>query len=220
MVDPFGHSSTMARLYAQMGYDGHVIARIPYLEKALYKEDRSMQRMWNPDPRTFLYTHILEDYLYPTNLRFGRDMEFLDFTLFPTEETDAEYKWRKSEEQVMARALDFYLSMRAQLENAYDGNILLQPMGDDFSFTFGNREFANLDAYLSIIKSNPHFYPNLNISFTTLSRFLKVIAKTDKKFYPIKKDDFFPYEDNIDDAWTGYFSTNPVMKFRTRMFGR
>jgi hypothetical protein len=123
MVDPFGHSSTMARLYAQMGYDGHVIARIPYLEKALYKEDRSMQRMWNPDPRTFLYTHILEDYLYPPKLRFGRDTEFLDFRLFPTEETDAEYKWEKSENQLMGRALNFYLSMRAQLENAYDGNI-------------------------------------------------------------------------------------------------
>ena len=45
-IDPFGHSNTNVRLFAEMGFDAWFIARLDYQDKKQRKEDKTMEFVW------------------------------------------------------------------------------------------------------------------------------------------------------------------------------
>lgn len=48
-IDPFGHSSEVAAEFAEMGFDGLVISRIDYADKAVRRSQKTMEMVWRPD---------------------------------------------------------------------------------------------------------------------------------------------------------------------------
>ena len=49
-VDPFGHSSTQAALFAQMGFDGFFFGRHDYDDHILRINHTRLELMWQPSP--------------------------------------------------------------------------------------------------------------------------------------------------------------------------
>jgi alpha-mannosidase len=47
-LDPFGHSSTNARLYAEMGLDALIFARLDRIEKSMRMSNKSLEYIWQP----------------------------------------------------------------------------------------------------------------------------------------------------------------------------
>jgi alpha-mannosidase len=47
-LDPFGHSSTNARLYAEMGLDALIFARLDRIEKSKRMSNKSLEYIWQP----------------------------------------------------------------------------------------------------------------------------------------------------------------------------
>lgn len=45
-IDPFGHSSEMASIFAQLGYDGVILGRIDFQDKKARLTNKSMDMVW------------------------------------------------------------------------------------------------------------------------------------------------------------------------------
>jgi hypothetical protein len=61
-IDPFGASINVARMYKEMGFDYHVIARINENLKAELRQEKRLEYMWKVDSnQTQILTHLLYD---------------------------------------------------------------------------------------------------------------------------------------------------------------
>jgi hypothetical protein len=84
-IDPFGHSNTNARIFAEMGFDALFFARLDYQEKEKRKEDRELEWVWRPysdslGNQTQIFTHVLYNhYSSPDNL----DFDVIDGNMHP-----------------------------------------------------------------------------------------------------------------------------------------
>lgn len=47
-IDPFGHSSANARLFAEMGFDAFIFARLDYEDREKRQEEGTMEFVWRP----------------------------------------------------------------------------------------------------------------------------------------------------------------------------
>jgi len=62
-IDPFGHHSSSASLFSQMGFQAFFFARIDYQDKRYRLENKTMEMIWRPlqytgDKSTFMFTHV------------------------------------------------------------------------------------------------------------------------------------------------------------------
>ena len=48
-IDPFGHSATNARIFAEMGFDALFFARLDHEDKARRHDNREMEYIWQPN---------------------------------------------------------------------------------------------------------------------------------------------------------------------------
>jgi hypothetical protein len=76
-IDPFGHSSTNARLFSEMGFDAWFFARLDYQDKEKRLNERSMEFIWRPNSKslgndTQILTHALYAH-YSAPAGFGFD---------------------------------------------------------------------------------------------------------------------------------------------------
>ena len=51
-IDPFGHSNTNARFFAEMGFDAWFFSRIDYQDKNKRMNDLEMEWVWRPNPQS------------------------------------------------------------------------------------------------------------------------------------------------------------------------
>ena len=63
-VDPFGHSNTNARLFAEMGFDALFFGRLDYQDKNKRMNEKSMEWIWMPNADSLgtdvnLFTHAM-----------------------------------------------------------------------------------------------------------------------------------------------------------------
>ena len=74
-IDPFGHSSANARLFADMGFDAWFFARLDFQDKDKRMKDNSMQFIWRPFSKNLgkqaqIFTHaMMNHYSSPSGFR-------------------------------------------------------------------------------------------------------------------------------------------------------
>jgi hypothetical protein len=207
-IDPFGHSAMTPSLWALMGYDAMVINRIHYQTKKRFKQQSAMEFVWQgsrmsrqADLDTSIFTHVLHSHYSAPR---GYDWEEPGVPRVST--------WNAGSR---AASLVSKLKRRA---SAYKTKHLLVTFGDDFKFKNAALQFQNMDLIIKNINSNQGL--GVHIRYSTLSEYFQAVhsdAHRKSVAFPFHRGDFFPYADNGDSYWTGYYSTRPNLKVS---FGR
>ena len=94
---------------------------------------------------------------------------------------------------------------------AYRTRHLLVPFGDDFKFKNAGYQFGQMDQLIQQINSKPQEY-GCRIQYSTAHEYFQHVRQEQGAEFPVYGADFFPYADNDDSYWTGYYTTRPFMK--------
>lgn len=203
-IDPFGHSAITPSLFKSLGFDALVINRIHHQKKREFKQGKLMEFMWRG-----------------SRLGLGDTGDMFTHVLHTHYSAPKGFDWEEGAPQVgsnvegRAQALISALKGRRQ---AYRTPHLLVPFGDDFKFKNAANQFQNMDALVRHINSNSNRF-GATIKYSTLSEYFAEVrswASTSDTKFPLFMGDFFPYADNEDSYWTGFYTTRPFLKKLSR----
>jgi len=203
-IDPFGASTAIASHYLDAGFKYHVIDRINYKVRKQLIHDQQMEFFWSPadsNPSAKIFTHILDDnYCEPMNEGF--DFESGDFAQNPPVTND----------NIKSRASQYAQQVRMR-QPMWKTSTMLMLHQCDFKYQKAHLQFDNMDKIIDFINANPQIY-NMSIKWSLLSDYFAALeSKYAPSIWPTRANkDFFPYDDNDDSWWTGYFTSRPGLK--------
>ena len=212
-IDPFGHSNANVRLFAEMGFDTFIFARLDYEDEEERKKNQEMQFVWRPFSESLgdsveIFTHVLYD-MYWTPLSLGYDERWFPGVSDPVvdDETLSTYNGDK-------RAKEF-LEYVTDMSKNYKTKNLFIPWGEDFAYGNALNEFSQGDA---LMRQWAKQYPDIGIDlkYSTIPAYIEAV-KAEKITWPNKYDDMFPYASDDTQYWTGYFTSRANSKSQVRM---
>eukprot|EP01135_Chromosphaera_perkinsii_P009684 Nk52_evm10s1837 gene=Nk52_evmTU10s1837 len=205
-LDPFGHASTQAALFAEMGLDGFVITRVDQNDKEMRRLTKKLEFNWVGSESRGEASKIF------TSIVNGHYDEF-DPALLQNQELENDKELER--DGILNSLVDLVRKFREESETK---NVLI-PVGSDFSFPNTHAAsliFKNLDVLKSYINANPSKY-GMEIIYSTPPGYVNAV-KTDLETSAIPLDtkvgDFFPYIDY--GAWTGFYTSRPAFKRQVR----
>jgi hypothetical protein len=86
---------------------------------------------------------------------------------------------------------------------AFKTNRLLIPWGDDFYFSNAHLTYKGLENTINYFNEK---YDDITLLYSTPSEYMDAVKAIDVE-WPVRYDDMLPYADNIEDYWTGYFTS-------------
>ena len=87
------------------------------------------------------------------------------------------------------------------------------PWGDDFTYGDAHLTFRSPDNLIKYFNSH---ITDMTLMYSTPSEYLDAIKAQDLT-WPTRYDDMFPYADQNEDYWTGYFSSRALAKKMDRV---
>eukprot|EP01097_Dermamoeba_algensis_P006500 TRINITY_DN4068_c0_g1_i4.p1 TRINITY_DN4068_c0_g1~~TRINITY_DN4068_c0_g1_i4.p1 ORF type:complete len:555 (-),score=154.69 TRINITY_DN4068_c0_g1_i4:1331-2995(-) len=205
-IDPFGHSSSQARLFAEMGFNAFFFSRIDYQDYRLRTSQQRMELVWRPSPslgsKADMFTSVnFGGYGPPPGFCFdcGDDPIQDDPELFDM--------------NVDQKSNDFASAIRNEARSFRTNNVMLY-MGSDFQYKNANLNFKNIDKLIKYINANSNKY-NMKLMYSTPSRYIQAVNGAGLT-WEVKTDDFFPYADGPHAYWTGYFTSRSSLKHYER----
>ncbi|KAL8108947.1 alpha-mannosidase At3g26720-like [Apium graveolens] len=206
-IDPFGHSAVQAYLLgAELGFDSLYFARIDYQDRAKRKDDKSLEFVWRGSrslgSSSQIFTGIFPRHYDPPD---GFTFEINDVSP-PIQDDVLLFDYNVEE-----RVNDFVAAALAQA-NVTRTNHLMWAMGTDFRYQYAVSWFRQMDKFIHYVNMDGR----VNAMYSTPSIY------TDAKYaaeetWPVKTGDFFPYADQENAYWTGYFTSRPALKGYVRM---
>ena len=129
-IDPFGHSSEQAALFAKMGYDGFFFARIDYQDMAKRKKEQRMEMIWRGSPNNLgvesdIFTGVTFYHYSPPP---GMCFDTLRCSDDPIVE-DADLFTYNLEEKIVK-----FLIEASYQADSYRTNHIMLTMGEDFTY--------------------------------------------------------------------------------------
>lgn len=199
-IDPFGHSSTQAVLYALMGMDAWYFGRIDYQDRIEREAALTLEVVMQPSESlgqsADIFTGVMRGYgpLPGFNFDWGSKDQ-------PMQDDD-----RLHDYNIESRVNEFVAKVQEQGQHYRANNIMLS-MGSDFQYANANSWFKNLDKLIHYVNLDGR----VNVFYSTPSIYTK--SKRDSNVtWPTKQDDWFPYADSPHAFWTGYFTSRPALK--------
>jgi lysosomal alpha-mannosidase len=213
-IDPFGHSSANAALFADMGFDAFFYSRLDYQDKEKRLKDKSMEYVWRPFPEDNpdgkeIFTHAMFDHYYPPP-GFCWATSTCGYYDEPIVADDRLKTFNYKE-----RIAEMY-EWVSHMKDHYRTNHLLIPMGGDFFYKNAHKIFINTDR---LIKYFNEEYDDFKLAYSTPGEYLKAVHDSGVTF-PVKYADQFPYAEKAFSYWTGYFSSRAVSKGNIRQLER
>ncbi|KAL0222279.1 hypothetical protein RCL1_002133 [Eukaryota sp. TZLM3-RCL] len=197
-IDPFGHSSSSLAMSAFAGFEMVVINRIHFKAKNLLRDSGQLEFLWQGAKGAGESGRAIAHLLYKHySAPKGFDFEDVHYTI--------------GRHNVNMKADQLLSELRTQ-SKAYPTRNLLVPVGDDFKFKNAKRQYENWEMLMENINSR---YSDVEIKWSTPDKYLDDLLES-KPNLPIFSGDFFPYADNSDSYWTGYYSTSPTLKKKIR----
>ncbi|OMO52365.1 hypothetical protein COLO4_37248 [Corchorus olitorius] len=201
-IDPFGHSAVQAYLLsAEVGFDSLFFGRIDYQDRAKRKDDKSLEVVWRGSKSLGSSAQIFagafpQNYEPPSNFYYEvnddspivqDNMELFDYN-------------------VPERVNEFVAAALSQA-NITRTNHVMWTMGTDFKYQYAHTWFRQMDKFIHYVNQDGR----VNALYSTPSIY------TDAKYaaneaWPLKTDDYFPYADEINAYWTGYFTSRAALK--------
>lgn len=102
--------------------------------------------------------------------------------------------------------LDYIYYYRAH----YKTNHIFIPMGCDFTYLNAHLNFRSMDNLIDYFNFQ-QAKNNIVMKYSTPGIYLDEVISTNT-VWPTKYDDMFPYGDDPNDYWTGYFTSRPTAK--------
>lgn len=155
----------------------------------------------------------------PSSTSLGTDTQIFTHVLYAHYESPSGYEWdvkkdsdpwinnNKSKDfnaEVEAAGLIEILDERA---SHYLTDNLFVVFGTDFAYMNAFQNYINMDAMIEYM--NEHHSDKYLLRYSTPSDYIDAVAKQTNVTWPTKYDDMFPYSDNADSYWTGYFTSRP-----------
>ncbi|KAF5762439.1 putative alpha-mannosidase [Helianthus annuus] len=201
-IDPFGHSAVQAYLLgAELGFDSLHFARIDYQDRAKRKGDKSLEVVWRGS-KTFgsssqIFTNVFPRHYSPPD---GFNFE-VSGVFEPVQDEPLLFDMN-----VEKRVNDFINASVFQA-NVTRTNHIMWTMGEDFKYQYAESWFKQMDKLIHYVNMDGR----VNALYSTPSIY------TDAKLasnisWPLKTHDYFPYANNGDSYWTGYFTSRPAFK--------
>ncbi|KAL6067304.1 carbohydrate binding [Balamuthia mandrillaris] len=205
-IDPFGHASTQASLFAQMGFNGFFFARIDYQDKQQRIADRELEFIWRGSQslgsQVDMFTHVLWAHYSPPD-GFCFECPNIDPIMDDP---------RLEGLNVASRALAL-ISQAQQRSAVYRTNQILMTFGDDFQYMNADINFKNIDKLMKYVNANPQY--GVKMIYSTPSVYVKAVhhvSLAQNITWSLKTDDFFPYADEPHAYWTGFYTSRPALK--------
>lgn len=214
-IDPFGHSSEMASIFAQLGYDGVILGRIDFEDQKIRLANKSMEMVWRGSNSLGSPTDIFTSVLYnhydaPTGFCF--DLLCGDYPLVD-DISSPEYN-------IESRSWEFIQRhIKPMLKSFQSSNVLI-PMGRDFAYQNAEIWYNSMDKLIKYINNKEEINgTKYNIMYSTPSCYAAAVHQETQGVLTskLKTDDFFPYASEISGYWTGYYTSRPTLKRFERM---
>lgn len=199
-IDPFGHSNANPRLFADMGFEAWLFARLDYQDKDNREANKAMNFLWRPFEKHFgdakqIFTAVMRDHYCWIN-GFWYDERFDgDDPVVVREDLDTFNAPGK---------VDLIVDYINEMAADYIGNQMLMPFGCDFTFANAAMNFESMDNLITYF--NKHNTANMTLLYSTPGEYIDALHAQNLT-WPTKYDDMFPYADNPQDYWTGYFAS-------------
>ncbi|XP_051127486.1 alpha-mannosidase isoform X2 [Andrographis paniculata] len=201
-IDPFGHSAVQAYLLtSELGFDSVHFARIDYQDRAKRKEDKSLEVIWQGS-RTFgsssqIFANAFPvHYSPPTGFHFEVNDDFS-----PVQDDPHIFDFNVDE-----RVNDFIAAAMTQA-NVTRTNHIMWTMGDDFQYQYAESWFKQMDKLIHYVNKDGR----VNALYSTPTIYTDAKHAANESF-PLKLDDYFPYADDENSYWTGFFTSRPALK--------
>ena len=193
-IDPFGHSAANALMFEGLGFEAMIINRIHYSDKEEREVNKTMEFQWQPQGRgRGILTHILDaHYSSPRGFDFEQDPEIGDHA------------------ELVRRSRELVAELLKRASYYPSETDFLQLIGDDFRFINAQVQFKNWDRIIDHVNKHSKLY-GVELRYSTLSEYFDAVAKQNIE-YSVYQGDFFPYADNQNSYWSGYFTSKPVLK--------
>ncbi|VAI39198.1 unnamed protein product [Triticum turgidum subsp. durum] len=207
-IDPFGHSAVQAYLLgAEVGFDALYFFRIDYQDRDTRNVTKELEVVWRGS-KTFGSSADIFAGIFPKNYEPppGEFYFEVDDTSPVVQDDPLLFDYN-----VEQRVNDFVAAALAQA-NVTRTNHIMFTMGTDFKYQYAESWFRQMDKLIHYVNKDGR----VNALYSTPSIY------TDAKFsanepWPLKTNDFFPYADNPNAYWTGYFTSRPALKRYVRM---
>ncbi|XP_061358600.1 probable alpha-mannosidase At5g13980 isoform X2 [Gastrolobium bilobum] len=206
-IDPFGHSAVQAYLLgAEVGFDSLFFGRIDYQDRVKRKKEKSLEVIWQGSKSLGSSSQIFagvfpEHYEPPSGFYF----EVNDNSPIVQDNMDL------FDYNVQDRVNDFVAAALSQA-NLTRTNHIMWTMGTDFKYQYAHTWFRQMDKLIHYVNKDGR----VNALYSTPSIYTDAKYATDES-WPIKTEDFFPYADNANGYWTGYFTSRPAFKLYVRL---
>ena len=209
-LDPFGHSSAQANIFAEMGFDAFYFSRVDYQDKNKRMEEKDLEMIWKPkgseDNQGIFSAITYYHYNSPPDFCFDEtcdDEPLIDDEGSPLHNIDK-------------RALELVQYFK-NMALHYKQKELMHVVGQDFQFANAFKYFINIERMISYLDNHPEL--GVKLFYSTPSAYIKEINKLNVH-YEEKNDDFMPYADMANNYWTGYFTSRPKLKKMVKESGR
>ncbi|XP_066379439.1 probable alpha-mannosidase At5g13980 [Miscanthus floridulus] len=207
-IDPFGHSAVQAYLLgAEVGFDAFYFFRIDYQDRDTRKGTKELEVVWRGSKTLGSSADIFAG-IFPKNYEPppGEFYFEVDDSSPVVQDDPLLFDYNVEE-----RVNDFVAAAVAQA-NITRTNHIMFTMGTDFKYQYAESWFRNMDKLIHYVNKDGR----VNALYSTPSIY------TDAKYaaneqWPLKTNDFFPYADNPNAYWTGYFTSRPALKRYVRM---
>ncbi|XP_050406527.2 alpha-mannosidase 2x [Patella vulgata] len=225
-IDPFGYSGTMPYIWKKAGMENMVIQRVHQAIKSTLAETKSLEfwwrQMWDAKGSSDILCHVMPYMLYNIKFTCGPNRFhclLFDFRHITNEVSESRAKSINAN-NVEKLATYLYEQYRKK-SYLYKYNTVLVPLGDDFRYDMEiewDQQYNNYQRLMDYMNNRKDW--KINVRFGTLKDYFKVANKKNKKNiikhpnngFPVLSGDFFPYSDQENAYWTGYYTTRPFDK--------
>uniref|UniRef100_A0A6A7G152 Alpha-mannosidase n=3 Tax=Hirondellea gigas TaxID=1518452 RepID=A0A6A7G152_9CRUS len=244
-IDPFGLSPTMAYILKRSGFDNMLIQRSHYALKKHLAASTNLEfrwrQAWDPDSSTDILCHMMPFYSYDVPHTCGPDPKVccqFDFKRLPGSRVTC--PWRVAPQPITQHNVQdrsaLLLDQYRKKSQLYRTNVLLVPLGDDFRYDTAE-EWDNqfLNYQLLFDHMNARSDNHVQAQFGTLADYFQALREEsrtsqqqqgnavaageedEEALFPSLAGDFFTYADKDDNYWSGYFTSRPYYKARSRL---
>ncbi|XXQ36900.1 Lysosomal alpha-mannosidase [Plasmodiophora brassicae] len=202
-IDPFGHTSGAARVFAEMDLKSMFFARISNDDKDRRRKAHQLEFIWKPStslPSTAIFASA-----FPNHYNFRVGFDERDHQDNVQDDTNLD-GWN-----VRAIADRFAEGVRDEALSFDDENVMIK-MGDDFTHRNAHRNYRNTEKVMDYINANKDVY-GMELFYSTPRLYYESKMKAaPQSSMSVVTTDFVPYADGGDAFWSGYFTSRPGLK--------